>query len=652
MPKKTKCIDSLRHNEYYDMQSVFDELYNESIQGSVFHELMDKILEEDNILLAYRNIKTNGGSNTPGTDGLSIKDIARMEPQKVVEKVRFILRGSQHGYRPKAVRRKEIPKPNGKTRSLGIPCIWDRLIQQCIKQVMEPICEAKFSENSYGFRPNRSVEHAIARSYRLLQMSNLHYVIEFDIKGFFDNVDHSKLIKQIWALGIRDKELIYIIKRILKAPIKMSDGSLISPEKGTPQGGILSPLLANIVLNELDHWVESQWQYSKVTDNYRQRPQSNGTVDRSHGYRAMRESTKLKEMWIVRYADDFRIFCKTRSDAEKTKIAIEKWLKDRLRLDISSEKTRIVNTRQKPMEFLGFSIKVRKKKKDTKYVVDSHISPKALKDKSDKLANQVKVFCKFKDSDQGAKEVVIYNSMVLGIQNYYRIATNVASDLNVIQQRTYRIMYNRLNTQSGNALRKEGRKLTPLEVHRFGKSKSLRYIAGTREPIYPIYYIQFKNPMAFNRRTCPYTSEGRAIVHDRLGINCNLLYQLMNQKLTDGSIEFYDNRISLYSAQQGKCYITSKEFLSLEDIHCHHKIAKSKGGTDEYSNLVLVDKDVHKLIHATDIEVIKYYIEVLKLKAKQLEKLNSLRQYLGLPMIVKKKKSLMLSYNENMALAS
>lgn len=652
MPKKTKCIDSLRHNEYYDMQSVFDEFYNESVQGSVFHELMDKILEEDNILLAYRNIKTNGGSNTPGTDGLSIKDIARMEPQKVVEKVRFILRGSQHGYRPKAVRRKEIPKPNGKTRPLGIPCIWDRLIQQCIKQVMEPICEAKFSENSYGFRPNRSVEHAIARSYRLLQMSNLHYVIEFDIKGFFDNVDHSKLIKQIWALGIRDKELIYIIKRILKAPIKMPDGSLISPEKGTPQGGILSPLLANIALNELDHWVESQWQYSEVTDNYRQRPQSNGTVDRSHGYRAMRESTKLKEMWIVRYADDFRIFCKTRSDAEKTKIAIEKWLKDRLRLDISSEKTRIVNTRQKPMEFLGFSIKVRKKKKDTKYVVDSHISPKALKDKSDKLANQVKVFCKFKDSDQGAKEVVIYNSMVLGIQNYYRIATNVASDLNVIQQRTYRIMYNRLNTQSGNALRKEGRKLTPLEVHRFGKSKSLRYIAGTREPIYPIYYIQFKNPMAFNRRICPYTSEGRAIVHDRLGINCNLLYQLMNQKLTDGSIEFYDNRISLYSAQQGKCYITSKEFLSLEDIHCHHKIAKSKGGTDEYSNLVLVDKDVHKLIHATDIEVIKYYIEVLKLKAKQLEKLNSLRQYLGLPMIVKKKKSLMLSYNENMASAS
>ena len=183
-------------------------------------------------------------------------------------------------------------------------------------------------------------------------------------------------------------------------------------------------------------------------------------------------STKLKEMWIVRYADDFRIFCRTASEAKRTKIAVEKWLKDRLKLDISPEKTRIVNTRKKNMEFLGFSIRVHKKKKNSKYVVDSHISPKALKNKGEKLANQVKVFCKYKDSDKGAKEVVIYNSMVLGIQNYYRIATNVANDLNRIQRRNYNIMYNRLNTQSGSQLKKEGRTLTELERKRYGKSKT------------------------------------------------------------------------------------------------------------------------------------------------------------------------------------
>ena len=105
------------------------------------------------------------------------------------------------------------------------------MIQQCIKQIMEPICEAKFYNNSYGFRPNRSVEHAINRTYTMLQMMNLHYVIEFDIKGFFDNVNHSKLIRQIWSLGIHDKTLIFIIKRILTAPIKMPDNTTVLPTR-------------------------------------------------------------------------------------------------------------------------------------------------------------------------------------------------------------------------------------------------------------------------------------------------------------------------------------------------------------------------------------------------------------------------------------
>ena len=203
MPKKSKtlCVDDLRHAEYYGMQGTFDELYQKSQNGEVFENLMDLILSRDNILLAYRNIKANKGSYTAGTDKKNITDIGSQTPDDVVKRVRFIVTGSEHGYRPKPVRRKDIPKPNGKTRPLGIPCIWDRLIQQCIKQIMEPICEAKFCNNSYGFRPNRSVEHAINRTYTMLQMMNLHYVIEFDIKGFFDNVNHSKLISVSMVAG-------------------------------------------------------------------------------------------------------------------------------------------------------------------------------------------------------------------------------------------------------------------------------------------------------------------------------------------------------------------------------------------------------------------------------------------------------------------
>lgn len=646
MPKEIKyCIDSLKYNEYYDMQNVFDELYKKSKENFKFSQLMDIILSENNILLAYRNIKTNGRDIIPGTDNQNIKNISKMQPDEVIKQVRYIVRGSKHGYRPKPVRKKEIPKINGMIKNLGIPCIWDRLIEQCIKQVMEPICEAKFSDNSFGFRPNRSAENAIARTYRMLQMSNLHYVIELDIEDFFNNVNHSKLIKQIWALGMQDKELIYVIKQLLKNQIKTLDGNLIKPDKGIVQTGILSTLLTNIVLNELDHWIESQFQYSEVTDNYSQRPQKNGTVDRGHGYRAMRESTKLKELWIVRYADDFRIFCKNLQDAKKSKMAIEKWLKERLRLDISKEKNRIVNVRRNAMEFLGFSIKVHRKKKNSKYVVDSHISKIALKDKEKKLANQVKKFCSYQGSNKEAKEVVIYNSMVMGIQNYYRIATNVANDLNRIQMRNYRIMYNRLNTQKGNRLVRQGRPLTDIEKKRYGKSKSLRYISGTKEPIYPIYYVQFKNPMAFNRKICYYTSEGRKIIQDKMNINYNIMYQLMNQRIGNSSIEYYDNRISLYSIQSGRCYITGKEFSSVDDIHCHHKKARENGGTDEVSNLVLVDKDIHKLIHAKKLETIQYYIDLLNIKATELRKINRLRQLLKLPIIVKERKSLTLCYS-------
>ena len=143
MTEKSACktVDALRHNEYYDTQKVFDELYGKSKENESFDNLMDIILSERNIFLAYRSIKTNEGSKTPGTDGLNIDDIAELKPAEVVEKVRFILTGSGHGYRSKPVRRKEIPKPNGTMRPLGIPCIWDRIVQQCIKQVLEPkIC--------------------------------------------------------------------------------------------------------------------------------------------------------------------------------------------------------------------------------------------------------------------------------------------------------------------------------------------------------------------------------------------------------------------------------------------------------------------------------------------------------------------------------
>ena len=627
--KQEPSVDSLRHAEYYGMQQTYDDLYAKSKNGELFPKLMDIVLSRENILLAYRNIKANSGSNTPGTDQLTIENIGCLSTEEIVDRVRRIVNGKR-GYCPKPVRRKDIPKPNGSTRPLGIPCIWDRLIQQCIKQVMEPICEAKFSNNSYGFRPGRSVEHAIGRAYQLMQLSHLHYVIEFDIKGFFDNVCHTKLIRQIWAMGIHDKHLIYVVKQILKAPIRMPDGSMEDPQKGTPQGGIISPLLANIVLNELDHWIESQWQEHPVVRKYAILINKNGGENKGAGYHAMKK-TGLKEMFIVRYADDFRIFCRTKNAADRTKTAVTQWLMKRLRLEVSEEKTRIINAKHRYSEFLGFKIKVHPKA--GKQVVTSHICDKRLQAEREKLIGQVKQIVRPRHGKTELDEIRIYNSMVMGIQEYYKIATAVNLDCRTLNRAVMTVLTSRLKTQTGNRLVKTGRKLTKVEKERYGKSAMIRYVAGSDEPIYPIGYIQHKHAKGYPLGKCYYSPTGRHTVHENLRINVPLMLRLMRQPSFGYNAEYMDNRISLFSAQWGKCAVTGQDFRTMEEIHCHHKTPKEAGGGDEYGNLVLVLEPVHRLVHAKEATVIARYSRLLNLDPKQLGILNKLRCLAGLPEI-------------------
>ena len=178
-----------RNAERYEAKETGYKLFEDSLEGKTFDRLMPLIISEQNILLAYRNICKNGGSKTPGTDGETIEHIHRLSVDEVIRKVRNKLRH----YQPRRVRRTEIPKDNGKMRPLGIPSIWDRLIQQCILQILEPICEAKFHERNNGFRPYRSTQNAIAQCYKMAQLQNLHFVVDVDIVGFFDNIDHNKL---------------------------------------------------------------------------------------------------------------------------------------------------------------------------------------------------------------------------------------------------------------------------------------------------------------------------------------------------------------------------------------------------------------------------------------------------------------------------
>ncbi len=612
----------LRHLEYYDLQECFDNLYARSKQGEVFTKLMEIISSEENIRLAYRNIKRNSGSHTSGTDNLNIEDIEKLSAEKLTE----IIQRKFKYYKPSSVRRVEIPKPNGKTRPLGIPTIIDRLVQQCILQVLEPICEAKFYERSNGFRPNRSAEHALAQCYKMIQQQNLHFVVDVDIKGFFDNVNHSKLIRQMWTMGIRDKQLICIIKEMLKAPIILPDGNKIFPTKGTPQGGILSPLLANIVLNELDWWISSQWENVPTHRKYKNSVKANGTISRDDAHRALKKS-RLKEMYIVRYADDFKIFCRKRSDADKIFIAVKKWLKERLKLEISEEKSKVVNLKKRYSEFLGFKLKA--VRKGGKFVVRSHMSDKAVKSETNRLKEQIKAIEHCERAGDSIKQIFLYNSMVIGIHNYYQYATLVSKDCKAIQFQLNTILRNRLNQR----LKKSGTIHRKYIAKKYGKSQMVRFING--EVLCPIGFVKTKNPMHKKKKICKYTTEGREEIHKSLKFDesvIEVLHMIAKAVIPNRSIEYLDNRVSLYAAQYGKCAVTGR-MLWIDEVHCHHKKPTSQGGTDEYKNLVIVHKDVHALIHAVKLETIQAYLDKVKPNKSQLEKINRFRTLAGNPAI-------------------
>ncbi len=606
----------IRHNEYYDMTEVLDKLYQDSCNNKQFNNLMNLITSDKNILLAYRNIKKNTGSNTSGTDNRTIKDIEKLSQDKYI----YYVKKKFQNYIPKLVRRIEIPKPNGKLRPLGIPTIWDRIIQQCILQILEPICEAKFHERSNGFRPNRSVEHALTQCYRMMQQQQLHYVIDIDIKSFFDNVNHNKLLKQIWTFGIRDKKLLKIIKTILKTPIQMPDGTIIESDKGTPQSGILSPLLSNIVLNELDWWISSQWENFPIKNKYSCGINDKGVLIKSNQYRALRRS-HLKEMYMVRYADDFKIFCKNYNDAKKIFIATKLWLKDRLKLDISLEKSKITNLRNNYSEFLGFKMKVIPKQNN--YVVKSSMSDKSKERVINELKHIIVKLEKVKHKKDEYKYVHLYNSTVWGIHNYYQYATDINEDCNKISY----IINNILKIRLGKRLSKYGKIENGYIKRRYGKSAQIRYIYN--RVLYPIGYIKTKHPMYKNKLINKYTKEGRVLMRKELEMNTTIMHKLANDINEFESIEYMDNRISKYTSQYGKCAVL-KIVLEYDDINCHHKVPKYLGGTDKYDNLIILHKDIHKLIHAKDKNTISYYVEKFDLNKNQIEKVNSLRKQAGL----------------------
>lgn len=597
--------DKLRYNEYYDMQHIYDELYAQSKNGNNFYKLLEIIGSEQNICLAYRNLKINSGSKTAGTDGLTIDDIKHLCDEDIIMKVR----SSLDNYQPKSVRRVFIPKSGSdKMRPLGIPCIWDRLVQQCILQVLEPICEPKFHNHSYGFRANRSAHHALGRVTSLINISKYHYCVDVDIKGFFDNVNHGKLLKQIWTLGIRDKRLICIISKMLKAEI---DGEGV-PEKGTPQGGLLSPLLSLIVLNELDWWVSSQWETFQPKHR-----------NKNGWFQYAKKHTRLKSGFIVRYADDFKIMCSTYEEAQRFYHSTVDFLNKRLKLEISPEKSRVVNLKKNSSDFLGFKIKVIPKGKTKHgYVAKTDMNQKALKKAKTNLKLKVKDIVRHTTTFQIAR----YNLAVMGMQNYYCVATNIYNNLTEVSYAllpTTRVRFKKIA------------KLIPFEttsqdfqMKTTGIRPQTKIIMIADTPLLPINGVKHKNPLNFSQDICNFTEHGRSKIHEEIAlVTKGEIRILLEYKDTTKSVEFNDNRISVFIAQQGNCYITNRRHSPTDMVCIYKNITETD--RDKYQNLVFVEIPISKAILTESVQQAKMWLMNYGLNSQQKKKLNKIRANYG-----------------------
>lgn len=271
--------------------------------------LMEMIFERNNIIRAWKRVRANKGAC--GVDGMKSDQLGSYLEKHWPKIEQSLLNGT---HKPLPVRRKEIPKPDGGVRLLGIPTVLDRFVQQAIAQILEQIWEPTFSEFSYGFRPQRSAHDAVKQGKRYMA-EGYTYVVDMDLSKFFDRVNHDRLMSRL-ATRIKDKRVLKIIRKYLRSDV-MVEGTAIYTEEGTPQGGPLSPLLSNIVLDELDKELER----------------------RGHKF--------------VRYADDFMIYCKSLKAAERVRRSVTRFLTVKLKLKVNEEKSAV--SRPWLRKFLGFT---------------------------------------------------------------------------------------------------------------------------------------------------------------------------------------------------------------------------------------------------------------------------------------------------------